>query len=182
MLYSFRKKEPRIGKDTYVSEHALVIGDVTIGDNCYIGHGAILRGDYGKIEIGSCTAVEESVVIHAPVDDICRVGNEVTIGHGAIIHSKSVGDFCTIGMGAILSLYAEVEGEVIIAEGSVVISKQKIPSGVVVGGSPAKVLRKIKEEEKIYWKRGKQLYSDLAREYINDGMRRIDPPGQPASE
>lgn len=99
MLYSFRNREPRIGKKTYVSEHALLIGDVRIGDNCYIGHGAILRGDYGSIEIESGTAVEEGVVMHAPPDGICRVGKKVTIGHGAIIHASSIGDFAAIGMG-----------------------------------------------------------------------------------
>jgi carbonic anhydrase/acetyltransferase-like protein (isoleucine patch superfamily) len=66
LLYAFDGKSPEIGKGTYVSEQALVIGDVKIGDNCYIGHGAILRGDYGSIFIGPGTAVEEGAIIHAP--------------------------------------------------------------------------------------------------------------------
>ncbi len=84
MLYSFRNKAPTIGNDSYVSEHALVIGDVKIGDNCYIGHGAIIRGDYGSIEIGSGTAIEDGVIVHAPPDEVCRIGNKVTIGHGCV--------------------------------------------------------------------------------------------------
>lgn len=174
MLYSFRNRRPSIGKETYVSEHALLIGDVRIGDNCYIGHGAILRGDYGSIEIDSGTAVEEGVVIHAPPDGTCRVGKKVTIGHGAIIHASFIRDFVVIGMGAVVSVYAEVGEQTVIAEGSVVKMRQTIPSGVVAGGNPAKVLRKITDEEKQGWNYPSQLYIDLANEYIQDGMQRVD--------
>jgi carbonic anhydrase/acetyltransferase-like protein (isoleucine patch superfamily) len=181
MLYSFRNREPRIGKETYVSEHALLIGNVRIGDNCYIGHGAILRGDYGSIEIDSGTAVEEGVVIHAPPDDICRVGKKVTIGHGAIIHASSIGDFAVIGMGAVVSVYAVVGEETIIAEGSIVKQGQRIPAGVVAGGNPAEILRKITDKDKRLWDYGKQLYIDLAKEYIQDGMQRVYSTNEPAS-
>ena len=109
MFYSFRNRAPQSGKETYVSEHAIVIGDVKIGDNCYIGHGAMLRGDYGSIEIDSGTAIEEGVVIHAPPGERCQIGKKVTIGHGAIIHSSYIGDFASIGVGAVISIYAEVE-------------------------------------------------------------------------
>lgn len=173
MLYSFRNRSPNFGRETFVSEQAMVIGDVKMGDSCYIGHGAILRGDYGSIEIGSGTAVEEGVIVHAPPDDVCRIGNRVTVGHGAIIHSASIGDFAVIGMGAILSLYAEVGEHSIVAEGSVVKRNQKIPSGLVVGGSPARELRKVTEEEIRLWDSGKQLYIDLAKEYLKDGMRPV---------
>jgi carbonic anhydrase/acetyltransferase-like protein (isoleucine patch superfamily) len=88
MMRSFRNREPKMGKDTYVSEYALLIGDVKISDNCYIGHGAILRADYGSIQIDSGTAVEEGVIIHAPPDEVCKIGKKVTIGHGAIINYK----------------------------------------------------------------------------------------------
>jgi carbonic anhydrase/acetyltransferase-like protein (isoleucine patch superfamily) len=86
MLYSFDGREPVTGSDTYVSETALIIGDVRIGNNCYIGHGCILRGDYGTIEIGDGSAIEEGAVVHAPPNGICRMGKSVTIGHGAIIY------------------------------------------------------------------------------------------------
>ena len=104
MLYAFDGKCPDIGKKTYVSEEALVIGDVKIGDNCYVGHGAILRGDYGSIFIGSGTAVEEGVIIHAPPGEGCAIGEKVTIGHGAIIHAAKIGNLAVIGMGAVLSI------------------------------------------------------------------------------
>ena len=76
MLYKFDGKQPIIEADTYVSELASVIGDVVIGHNCYIGHGVILRGDYGRIEIGDGTAVEEGVIVHAPPGDTNQIGNK----------------------------------------------------------------------------------------------------------
>jgi len=176
MLYSFRDRAPQIGKETYVSEHAVVIGDVKIGDNCYIGHGAILRGDHGSIEIDSGTAVEEGVVMHAPPGEGCQIGKKVTIGHGAIIHSSSVGDFAVIGMGAVISIYAEVGEESIIAEGSIVRKGQIVPSGVVVAGNPAKTVREVTDEDKRVWDWGKQLYIDLAKEYTQNGMKELDLP------
>lgn len=174
MQYKFRNRVPRIGKDTYVSECALLIGDVKIGDNCYVGHGAILRGDYGSIEIDSGTAVEEGVVIHAPPDQICRIGKKVTIGHGAVVHSQSIGDLAVVGMGAVLSLFSEIGEESIIAEGSTVKMRQVIPPGVVVSGSPARVMKNITEDNRTFWEYGKQLYIDLAKEYLRDGMQRVD--------
>jgi len=74
MLYKFDGKQPVVGENSYVSDTARVIGDVVIEDNCYIGHGAILRGDYGRIEIGDGTAVEEGVIVHAPPNDVNRIG------------------------------------------------------------------------------------------------------------
>ncbi len=108
MRYRFDGKQPVVGKDTYVSDLATVIGDVVIGKNCYIGHGAILRGDYGRIEIGDGTAVEEGVIAHAPPGERFQIGKRVTIGHGAVIHGKYIGDLAVIGMRAIISIWSEI--------------------------------------------------------------------------
>ena len=185
MLFGFDGKKPVIGSETYVSETALVIGDVKIGDNCYIGHGAILRGDYGSVRIGNGTAVEEGVIVHAPPDDICSIGDRVTVGHGAIIHSKRINDHVVVGMGAILSIHADIGEGSIIDEGCVVKVGQKIPGGVVAVGNPAKVNRRVSETEKqekekrLEGSSGSpvdtaQLYIDLARKYLEIGMPRLD--------
>ena len=173
MLYEFDGKNPVFGKETYISETAIVIGNVTIGDNCYIGHGAILRGDYGSIEIGSGTAVEEAVVIHAPPQKLCKIGERVTIGHGAIIHAASIGDLSVIGMGAVLSIYSEIGTNTIVAEGAVVKMRQVIHEDVVVGGNPARIIRKIATRDIEYWNMGKELYINLAKKYITLGMKRM---------
>ncbi len=173
MLYKFDNKSPAFGKDTYISELANVIGDVQIGKNCYIGHGVILRGDYGRIEIGDGTAVEEGVIVHVPPGELSHIGNRVTIGHGAIVHSRHIGDLAVIGMGAILSIRSEVNEGSIIAEGGVVKMNQVIPPGIVAAGKPVRVVRKIKQEDQELWNWGKQLYIDLAKKYLKEGMTPI---------
>jgi carbonic anhydrase/acetyltransferase-like protein (isoleucine patch superfamily) len=174
MLYHFDGHEPTVGRDTYVAESALVIGDVAIGDNCYIGHGAILRGDYGRITIGRGTAVEEGVVVHAPPQDLCSIGQLVTIGHGAIIHSKLIGDHVAIGMGAILSIRTEIGAHAIVAEGAVVKREQKVAARVVVAGNPAKVVRDVSDKDVEHWAWANQLYIDLAKKYLTLGMYPVD--------
>ncbi|MDB9823311.1 gamma carbonic anhydrase family protein [Deltaproteobacteria bacterium] len=174
MLYRFEGKQPVIGKETYVSELAHVIGDVTIGDNCYVGHGTVLRGDYGRIEIKDGTAVEEGVIIHAPPGETCFIGLKVTIGHGAIIHSRNIGDLVVIGMGAVLSIRSEIGNRSIIAEGGVVKQNQVISSKVVASGNPVKIVRNITRKDEEYWDWGKQLYIDLAKRYIKSGIEPVD--------
>ncbi|MBN2401800.1 MAG: gamma carbonic anhydrase family protein [Spirochaetes bacterium] len=173
MLYEFDGREPKIGKDSYVSETAILVGDVIIGDNCYIGHGAILRGDYGTIKIGSGTAVEEGAVMHAPPDSISNIGERVTIGHGAVIHCEDIGNNSVIGMGAILSIQSKVGAWSIVAEGCVVKARQEIPDNVVAAGNPAKIVRKLKKKDQDFWTYGKELYINLAKKYLKIGMNRI---------
>ena len=173
MLYAFDGREPKIGKGVYISDQAVVIGDVKIGDGSYVGPGAILRGDYCRIEIGSGTAVEENVIIHAPPVRVCQIGKKVTLGHGAIIHASSIGDLAVIGMGAVLSLRAKVGERAIVAEGAVVKMNQKVPPGVVVAGNPATVIRSVSPEDEERWKKGKQLYIDLAKKYLRIGLQPI---------
>ncbi|MFH1155473.1 MAG: gamma carbonic anhydrase family protein [Pseudomonadota bacterium] len=174
MLFEFDGHCPSLGRGTYVSETAQVIGDVVIGDNCYVGHGAILRGDYGRIEIGSGTAVEEGVIIHAPPGGLNRIGKSVTLGHGAILHGNGIGDYSVIGMGAILSIFSETGEWTIVGEGAVVRASQKLPARVVAVGNPAAVVRDISERDVELWTYGKQVYLDLAKKYFQQPMRRID--------
>ncbi len=173
MLYKFDGKQPVINKSAYISTLAEVIGDVVIGKGCYIGHGVILRGDYGRIEIGDGTAVEEGVIVHAPPHETNLIGQKVTIGHGAVVHGKCIGDMAVIGMGAILSIRSEIGEWTIVAEGSIVKMNQVIPSQVVAAGNPAKVVRKTHDKDKKLWDYGKQLYNDLARKYLAEDMESV---------
>jgi carbonic anhydrase/acetyltransferase-like protein (isoleucine patch superfamily) len=174
MLYKFNGNQPTVGEDTYVSDLARVIGNVTIGNNCYIGHGAIVRGDYGRIEIGDGTAVEEGVIIHAPPEDTGRIGNRVTIGHGAVVHGKIIGNGAVIGMGAVVSLWSEIGDQTIIAEGGIVKFKQIVPPRVVAAGNPAKIMREITQKDKKFWDWGKQIYIDLAKQYLREDIEPVD--------
>ena len=174
MLYAFDGKIPKISKTAYISDQALVIGEVDIGNHCYIGHGVILRGDYGRIEIGSGTAVEENVTVHAPPGDVCKIGRKVTLGHGAIVHAGKIGDRSVIGMGAILSLRSRIGERAIVAEGAVVKRNQQVPARAVVAGNPAKWVRQVTPEDEKRWGKAKQLYIDLAKKYLNIGLQPVD--------
>ena len=174
MIYRFDGKRPQIDSSAYVSESAEIIGDVTIGARCYIGPGAIIRGDENPIYIGDESAIEDGCIIHVggseTLTDGCHIGRRVTIGHGAIIHANHLHDGANIGMGAIVSMFADVGEYAVVAEGAVVKKGQIIPPRVVVGGTPAKILRELEEKDIVSWERSKQVYIDLAAKCKTPGM------------
>jgi phenylacetic acid degradation protein len=165
VVYRFEDKIPKIGKGTYVSQSAEVIGAVTIGKQCYIGPGAKLRGDYGKIQIGNKTSIEENCVVHARPSEICRVGDMVTVGHGSILHNCTVRDYAVIGMGAIVSDYAVVGVWSVVGEGCVVKNNQVIENQKIAVGVPAKVVGEVSNEYKKLWTNYKNIYVKLAKTY-----------------
>jgi carbonic anhydrase/acetyltransferase-like protein (isoleucine patch superfamily) len=170
-LYEFEGKRPRIGEGSFIPESADVIGDVTIGEKCFIGVGARIRGDYGTIVIGNGTSVQENVVIHAREGDRTVVGDQVQLGHGCILHNCTVADNAVVGVGAIISDYAKVGDWAIVGEGAVV--RGDVPDGAVAVGIPAKVVGRVSDEQKREWLHYKQLYAELAAERYPRGFRRI---------
>lgn len=173
MRYEFDGRKPKIHPEAYVSPIAHVIGDITIGAGCYVGHGAILRGDYGSITIGAGSAVEEGVIIHAAPEHVCAIGKSVTLGHGAIVHANRIGDFAVIGMGAVVSIWSEIGEWSIVGEGAVVKLRQAIADGMVAAGNPASIIRPVNDNDRTMWNYGKQLYVDLAKKYLEIGMHPI---------
>lgn len=172
-LYRFGDRVPRIGRSTWVSDSAQIIGDVEIGADCYVGHGVILRGDYGSISIGDGSAVEEYAVVHIRPEGLSRIGKSVTIGHGAVIHCNQIDDFAVIGMGAVLSFGVKIGSWAIVAEGCVVSHNMEIPAEKIAAGVPAKIVKQVEPSHKAFWTYGKQLYVDLAHRYPNE-LERID--------
>jgi len=165
ILYRFEGKEPKIGERTYVSQSAEVIGNVTIGKHCYIGPGAKIRGDYGTILVGNKSSIEENCVLHARPNEACKVGNMVTVGHGAILHNCMVKDYAVIGMGAIVSDYAVVGVWSVVGEGCVVKNKQVIADRKIVVGIPAKIVGEVSKDYQKLWTSYKDLYAELALKY-----------------
>ena len=176
MFYRFDGKEPVIGANTYVSETALLIGDVRIGKRCYIGHGVILRGDYGTIEIDDEVTIEEGVIVHAPPGECCSISKGVVIGHGAIVHAKSVGKNAGIGMGAILSVRSEIGQETVVAEGAVVKQGQQVPGSILVAGNPAKKIRDVSQKDRDLWDYTRKLYGNLVLKYLAIDMEKLEIP------
>jgi carbonic anhydrase/acetyltransferase-like protein (isoleucine patch superfamily) len=164
-IYEFEGKKPIIGNDSYISDSAEVIGDVVVGDGCYVGPGAKVRGDYGGIRVGDGSGIEENCVLHARPEEFCTLGNMVTIGHGSILHNCTIKDYAIIGMGAVVSDWAVVGVWSVVAEGAVVRQRQEIPDGKICVGVPAKVIGDVQEEYKKQWEYFKREYIDLAKRY-----------------
>lgn len=172
-LYEINKRRPRVGEGTWIAPTAQVIGDVRIGRNCYIGFGAIIRGDYGTITIGDETAVEEAVTIHARPFDKADIGRRVTIGHMAMIHNCTIKDLAVIGMGSTISDYSTVGEWAIIGEHALVVNKMNVPDYKIYAGVPAKEIGEVQEKHMQTWEFGKQIYVDLTEQYRHT-LRRID--------
>lgn len=151
------------------------MGQVVIGEECYIGPGARIKGDYGTVRIGSRTSVQENCVIHARPGEVCTVGDLVNVGHGSILHTCTVKDHAVLGMGAIVSDYAVVGEWAAVGEGCVVKSRQTIGDREIAVGVPAKVIGKITEEYQREWTRYKDEYVKLAKRYLAE-LERIDRP------
>lgn len=127
----------------YMGENTTVVGDVELGKNVSIWHGAVLRGDSGKIVIGEGTNIQDNCVIHEKT----TVGRFCTIGHGAIVHGCTVGDNCTIGMGSIILNGAVIGQDCIVGAGALVTGKLNAPHGSLILGNPAKVVKALSPEQ-----------------------------------
>lgn len=134
--------EPKLGRGCFVAENAAIIGDVVIGEDCSIWYGAVLRGDVNPIIIGDRVNIQDGAVLHTLYkESVVEIGNDVSVGHNAIVHGATIGNNVLIGMGAIIMDNAVVPDNTIIAAGAVVLSNAKLESGVYAG-VPAK---KVKE-------------------------------------
>src|SRR4030043_2325004 len=115
-LYEFEGKRPKVGETSFVHPAAVLIGGVTIGENCYLGPGAVLRGDFGYIEIGDGSNIQENGVIHTFPEQTARLGADSHLGHGAIVHGSKIKENVLVGRGAILHEGGEIGDNAIMGE------------------------------------------------------------------
>ncbi|MHA2091876.1 MAG: gamma carbonic anhydrase family protein [Candidatus Kariarchaeaceae archaeon] len=169
-IWRFENKIPQVGKTTFVAPSAVVWGDVTIGEGCYVGHGAVIRGDYGKIVIGDGCSIQDLVMIHARPDDVVRIGNNATIGHRALLHNCTIEDNAVVGMGAIVSDFAILKDWAVLAEGALAKNGSVLESGQIAIGIPAAVIGSIhdKPKAKEELERFKLKYQEMARRHLAD--------------
>jgi len=164
LIKALGDKAPRIAADAFIAETAVIVGDVEIGAGASIWYGAVLRGDVGWIRIGARSNVQDLVCIHMTGGlSHSDIGEDVTIGHGAILHGGKIGRGALIGMGSVVLDNADIGEEAIVAAGSVVPPDMKVPPRVLVRGLPAKVVRELTEEERRQGVRGAQVYRDLSK-------------------
>ena len=145
---TFLHKRPTLGKNVYVAKGAVVFGDVTLGDHSSIWYNSVLRGDINRIVVGHHTNIQDNSVLHLADDFPCVVGNYVTVGHSAIVHACTIGDEVLVGMGATILDGATIGDQSLIGANALVTAGTKIPSGRLVVGSPAKVVRKLTSKER----------------------------------
>lgn len=147
MIIEYEGIKPKIHESCFVADSAEVIGRVNVDVNSSVWYGCIIRGDENTIDIGKNTNIQDGTVIHISKEYETIIGDYVTVGHKAILHACKIGNNVLVGMGAILLDGVEIEDDVLIAAGSIVTPGKVIPKGSLVMGSPAKVVRKLSDEE-----------------------------------
>lgn len=175
-LRPWKGHAPRLGERVYIDPACMVLGDVVLGDDCSVWPMAVIRGDMHRIRIGARTSVQDGSVLHIthasdfnPDGFPLTIGDDVTIGHRAILHGATLGNRILVGMGAIVMDGAVVEDEVIIAAGAVVTPGKRLEGGHVYAGNPARALRPIKEAERAFFPYTAGNYVKLKDDYLAAG-------------
>ncbi|MCY4404069.1 MAG: gamma carbonic anhydrase family protein [Candidatus Poribacteria bacterium] len=158
MILEYEGITPNIHSSVFVAPGAMIIGDVKIGEESTVWFNCVLRGDLEPIHIGCRTNIQDGTVIHMDKEIPCFIGDDVTVGHGAILHSCSIGNEALIGMGAILLTGCKIGERAIVAAGTLVREGQEIPSGTIAMGVPAIVRREATEAEFERVRHGKDDY------------------------
>ena len=165
-FYEFEGERPSINSESFIHPEAVLIGDVEIDARCYVGAGAVLRGDIGSIRIGEGSNVQENSVIHTFPDKSTILHPDTHIGHGCILHGCEVCSNVLVGMGCILADGVKINPNCLIGAGSFVSFHEEIPANSLVMGSPAKVVREVSSEQLNQIKNGRAIYQDLTRRYL----------------
>ncbi len=149
LILPVKDKSPVWGSECFIAENATIVGDVVMGDNCSVWFNAVVRGDVHYIKIGNNTNIQDGAVIHCSYQYApTNIGNNVSIGHNALVHGCTLHDNVLVGMGAIVMDHAVVEPFVIIAAGSVVLEKTICESGYLYAGTPAKKIKPITDAQR----------------------------------
>ena len=151
----------------YLADGAFVIGDVRVERDASIWYNAVLRGDINAIRIGERTNIQDGCVLHVTKELPLIVGNDVTVGHQAVIHACSIGECVLVGMGAIVLDGASVGSYSIIAAGALVLENAVVPEGSLVAGVPGRIVRKLTEEERRRLRESAQNYVTYAQSFLN---------------
>lgn len=177
-LRAFNHKQPLLGASVYIDESAVVIGDVTLGDDVSIWPTAVLRADVQSISIGDGTNIQDGAVLHvshagkfSPNGQPLIIGKNVTIGHRAVIHACTIGDYCLVGIGAIIMDLAVLDPYVMLGAGALVPPGKHLEGGYLYVGSPAKATRALTESEKTFLAYSAEHYVSLKNEYLNSTLK-----------
>jgi len=176
-LEKYMGEEPLFGPDVFVAPTAVVIGDVQLDEGASLWYGGVLRGDINSIKIGKFSNLQDGVIGHLSDDHPLLVGQYVTIGHGAVIHACEIGDECLIGMNSTILDGAKIGRQSIVAANSLVPVGMLVPDGCLVAGVPAEVKRELSNEERKKLKGWAEKYLVVAKAHREKlGKMRPGPP------
>lgn len=170
-IRNFDGMSPEISEGVYIDEMALVSGDVYLGKQSSVWPMAVLRGDVNRIEVGERTNIQDGCVLHVTHEGpmgkgrALKIGNDVTVGHNAVLHACTIEDRCLIGMSATVLDGAVIKENVIVAAGSVVPPNKELESGYLYLGNPIRQARKLSEKEKDYFKYSAEHYVTLQQRH-----------------
>lgn len=149
IIKTVRGFTPQVGENCFLAENAAVIGDVILGNDCSVWYSAVVRGDVNSIHCGNKVNIQDGAVIHCTFEKSKTIlGNNVSVGHNAIVHGCEVQDNVLIGMGSIIMDNVVIESNVIVAAGAIVTQGSKLESGFIYAGTPAKKLKALPESLK----------------------------------
>jgi carbonic anhydrase/acetyltransferase-like protein (isoleucine patch superfamily) len=169
VIRGLNNRTPKIAESAFISEAAYIFGDVEVGENSSVWPGAVLRGDFAKMKIGRNTAVEDNCIIHAGMGDIV-IGDEVHIGHGAVIDCRKIGNRVLIGMNSTVLHGVEIGDFCVIAAGCLVSQGMKIPDKSFVAGVPGKIKGEVSPKQSWWAQGGSEIYANLAKQYKEQGL------------
>jgi carbonic anhydrase/acetyltransferase-like protein (isoleucine patch superfamily) len=164
-LFSFNGKAPRVADDVFIAPGAMVIGDVEIGPGSSVWFNVVIRADCNSVRIGAGTNIQDGAVLHVDPDAPLTIGDEVTVGHGAIVHGTTIGDRVLIGMGAVILSRSSVGNEALIAAGAVVPEDARIGEGMLAAGVPAREKRALDERNRGLLTAGADHYRAYSRQF-----------------
>lgn len=169
LIRTYKGVTPQIAEDVFIAENAVIIGDVEIGEQSSIWYGAVLRGDVERIRIGKRSNVQDGTVIHVTEGKFgTYIGDDVLIGHNAVVHGCTLEDGAFVGMGAVVLDGVVVEGGAMVAAGALVAPGKRVKSGELWGGNPAKKMRDLTPEQIKGLKMGTDHYVDVAKNFLNE--------------
>ncbi|WP_421775488.1 transferase hexapeptide repeat family protein [Gracilimonas sp.] len=174
MIYEFNGYKPVVHKSAFVHPQAAVTGNVIIGKDVYIGPGAAIRGDWGKIVIEDGCNVQENCTIHMFPGITVTLEESAHVGHGAIIHGAHLGKNCLIGMNAVIMDNVKVGKESIVGALAFVPEGMEIPNRKLVVGNPAKILKDVSDEMAAWKSKGTELYQQLPGE-LHESLKECEP-------
>ncbi len=164
MIHAIGKDIPQVDGTAFVAWNAEVAGKVSLGEHCSVWFGATLRGDMDSITVGKGSNIQDGAVVHMDIGSPCVIGQNVTVGHRAILHGCTVGDGCLIGMGSIVLDGAEIGAESVVGAGALVTQGKKFPPRSLIIGSPARAVRSLGDEDARRLRENAGRYVQLAAE------------------